>query len=281
MKHEVIQLDEIFEGLKANGTGATLHTYIPSNSQEIDMNRKKPNIILCPGGGYGFTSDREAEPVALRFMAQGYNAFVLRYSVAPCRYPQQLLELSAAVAYVRRQCEVIQGDPEQVSVCGFSAGGHLAGSLGVLWQENFIQEQLGLKPEENKPNRLILSYPVITGGEFAHKGSFDNLLGPEASEIERAQLSLEKRVSTLTPPTFIWHTYQDAAVPVKNSLLFAEALTACDVPFELHIYTKGGHGLSLADASTAAPNSPWLINPHVESWFKLVIEWLAQADLKV
>lgn len=276
MIYEKVELNEWFDGLKGTGEGATLHAYVQDNSKEIEIDRRRPTVIICPGGGYGYTSDREAEPVALRFMAEGYNAFVLRYSVAPHRYPQQLLELSAAVAYVRRRAEELHVDEDKVIVCGFSAGGHLAGSLGVLWQEDFIADRLGLVYGENRPDRLILSYPVITGGAFAHKGSFDNLLGEEASKEAREQLSLENLVGPLTPPTFIWHTYEDTAVPVKNSLLFADALNAQHIPFELHIYAKGGHGLSLCDASTAAPLKPDLINPHVATWFKLVIEWIAE-----
>lgn len=272
MLHSVINLNEVFTELK--GDRGTLYTYIPDNSEEIDIGRKRPSVVICPGGGYGFTSDREAEPVALRFMAEGYNVFVLRYSVAPYRFPVQLLELSAAVAYIRRKSEEFHADVENIIVCGFSAGGHLAGSLGVLWQESFIAETLHLEEGENRPNKLILSYPVITGGVFAHKGSFDNLLGEEASEEDREKLSLEKLVGPLTPPTFIWHTYEDLAVPVQNSLLFAEALKQQDMSFELHIYAKGGHGLSLCDQSTAAPNRSDLINPQTGTWFKLALEWL-------
>lgn len=274
MIHTTIQLNEIFTGLAADEKGATLHTYIVDNSPEIDLNRKRPSIIICPGGGYGFTSDREAEPVALRFMAEGYNAFVLRYSVAPHQYPQQLLEVSAAIAHVRRMADTWHVDTDKIIICGFSAGGHLAGSLGVLWQEPFIRETLQLNEEENKPNAMILSYPVITGGKFAHKGSFDNLLGASADEAARDNLSLEQLVSELTPPTFLWHTFDDAAVPVENSLLFANALREKAIPFELHIYAHGPHGLSLCNENTAAPQSKDLVNPHIASWFKLVMEWM-------
>ncbi|MEG1276489.1 MAG: alpha/beta hydrolase [Cellulosilyticaceae bacterium] len=272
MLHAIVNLNEVFTELK--GDQGVLHTYIPDNSEEIEIGRKRPSIVVCPGGGYRRTSDREAEPIALRFMAEGYNVFVLRYSVAPNRYPTQLLELSAAVAYIRRNAEAFHVDVNNIAVCGFSAGGHLAGSLGVLWQEPFIAETLKLEEGENRPNKLILSYPVITGGKFAHKGSFDNLLGEGASEEARAKLSLENLVGPLTPPTFIWHTYEDLTVPMKNSLLFADALEAQKVPFELHIYAKGGHGLSLCNESTALPDKEDLINPQTGTWIKLVNLWL-------
>lgn len=253
MLHTSIELNQVFKGLGSHEQGAILHTYVIDNSPEVDVDRVRPSIIICPGGGYGFTSDREAEPVALALAAEGYNAFVLRYSVSPSQYPQQLLEVSAAVAYVRRMAKVWHVDTDKIIVCGFSAGGHLAGHLGVAWQEQFIQDALELNEAENKPNAMILGYPVITSGTFAHEGSFRNLLG-EAYEQDKEKVSLELLVSKLTPPTFIWHTFEDQAVPVENSMIFAQALKKYNIPFELHIYPKGGHGLSLCDQRTANLN---------------------------
>ena len=275
MLHTSIELNQVFKGLGSHEQGATLHTYVIDNSPEVDMDRVRPSIIICPGGGYGFTSDREAEPVALAFAAEGYNAFVLRYSVSPSHYPQQLLEVSAAVAYVRRMAKIWHVDTDKIIVCGFSAGGHLAGHLGVSWQEQFIQDALELKEAENKPNAMILGYPVITSGTFAHEGSFRNLLG-ESYEMDKEKVSLEVLVSELTPPAFIWHTFEDQAVPVENSMLFAQALKKYNIPFELHIYPKGGHGLSLCDQRTAKPDADYLVNTHVGTWFRLAIEWMKQ-----
>ncbi|MBS5800976.1 MAG: alpha/beta hydrolase [Clostridiales bacterium] len=275
MLHTSIELNQVFKGLGSHEQGATLHTYVIDNSPEVDMDRVRPSIIICPGGGYGFTSDREAEPVALAFAAEGYNAFVLRYSVSPGHYPQQLLEVSAAVAYVRRMAKIWHVDTDKIIVCGFSAGGHLAGHLGVSWQEQFIQGALELKEAENKPNAMILGYPVITSGTFAHEGSFRNLLG-ESYEMDKEKVSLEVLVSELTPSAFIWHTFEDQAVPVENSMLFAQALKKYNIPFELHIYPKGGHGLSLCDQRTAKPDADYLVNTHVGTWFRLAIEWMNQ-----
>lgn len=275
MLHTSIELNQVFKGLGSHEQGATLHTYVIDNSPEVDVDRVRPSILICPGGGYGFTSDREAEPVALALAAEGYNAFVLRYSVSPSQYPQQLLEVSAAVAYVRRMAKVWHVDTDKIIVCGFSAGGHLAGHLGVAWQEQFIQDVLELNEAENKPNAMILGYPVITSGTFAHEGSFRNLLG-EAYEQDKEKVSLELLVSKLTPPTFIWHTFEDQAVPVENSMLFAQALKKYNIPFELHIYPKGGHGLSLCDQRTAKPDTDYLVNTHVGTWFRLAMEWMNQ-----
>lgn len=275
MLHTSIELNQVFKGLGSHEQGATLHTYVIDNSPEVDMDRVRPSILICPGGGYGFTSDREAEPVALALAAEGYNAFVLRYSVSPSQYPQQLLEVSATVAYVRRMAKIWHVDTDKIIVCGFSAGGHLAGHLGVSWQEQFIQDALELKEAENKPNGMILGYPVITSGTFAHERSFRNLLG-ESYEMDKEKVSLELLVNELTPPAFIWHTFEDQAVPVENSMLFAQALKKYNIPFELHIYPKGGHGLSLCDQRTAKPDTDYLVNTHVGTWFRLAIEWMNQ-----
>jgi len=272
MIYEKINISEINSNLK--DSKAFINIYIPDNSKEININKKRKTIIVCPGGGYSMTSDREAEPVALRFLSEGFNVIVLRYSVAPNKFPSALLELATTVDYVRKMSELWNVDNDKIIVCGFSAGGHLAGSLGVLWNRDFISETLGVNKIELKPNAMILSYPVITNGEFSHKGSFDCLLGENASEEEREELSLEKLVSKDTPQTFLWHTFDDGAVPVQNSLRFANSLKENNVPFELHIYPTGVHGLSLCEEVTARKDEANHISPHVGTWFKLAVEWL-------
>ena len=196
MIYEKLRIKDISRKLK--NSEAIISAYIPENSEEININKKRETIIICPGGGYEFTSDREAEPIALKFVAQGFNAVVIRYSIAPVRYPTALLELAETVRYVREKEKEWNVDTEKVIVCGFSAGGHLAGSLGVLWNNEIIEKYLDIKNEEVKPNAMILCYPVISSGEFAHKGSFDSLLGEKEAEISRENLSLEKLVSIET-----------------------------------------------------------------------------------
>ena len=274
MIYQEILLKDYFEALKDSSNDPILHAYVAGNSIEINPDKRRPAIVICPGGGYEFTSDREAEPVALRFLAKGYQAFVLNYSVAPNRFPIQLLELSAAIAHIRRNVDKWGIDTNQIAVCGFSAGGHLTGTLANHWNEEFIQELLDIKQEENKPNKVILSYPVITSGEFAHRGSFENLLGKYLTQEVLQQHSLENTVNENTPPTFLWHTANDDSVPVQNTLLFADALIKNKIPLEIHIYPEGIHGISLADESTAHIDNPGQINSHVSTWFDLAIEWL-------
>ncbi|WP_195952506.1 alpha/beta hydrolase [Clostridium saudiense] len=272
MIYEKLRIKDISRKLK--NSEAIISAYIPENSEEININKKRETIIICPGGGYEFTSDREAEPIALKFVAQGFNAVVIRYSIAPVRYPTALLELAETVRYVREKEKEWNVDTEKVMVCGFSAGGHLAGSLGVLWNNEIIEKYLDIKNEEVKPNAMILCYPVISSGEFAHKGSFDSLLGEKEAEISRENLSLEKLVSIETPKTFLWHTFDDGTVPVQNSLLFSNALASNKVQFELHIYPSGVHGLGLCEEITAMNGRSEHINSHIASWFNLACQWI-------
>lgn len=272
MIYEKLRIKDISRKLK--NSEAIISAYIPENSEEININKKREIIIICPGGGYEFTSDREAEPIALKFVAQGFNAVVIRYSIAPVRYPTALLELAETVRYVREKEKEWNVDTEKVIVCGFSAGGHLAGSLGVLWNNEIIEKYLDIKNEEVKPNAMILCYPVISSGEFAHKGSFDSLLGEKEAEISRENLSLEKLVSIETPKTFLWHTFDDGTVPVQNSLLFSNALASNKVQFELHIYPSGVHGLGLCEEITAMNGRSEHINSHIASWFNLACQWI-------
>jgi acetyl esterase/lipase len=239
---------------------AKLATYV------LDGERQRPAVLICPGGAYRFISPREAEAVAMQFCAAGFHTFILTYTVVPPHYRSPLLELSQAVCEIRKKAEDWKVDPERIAVCGFSAGGHLAASLGVHWH------RLDDAPQ-NKPNALILSYPVITSGEFKHPGSIENLLGPNPSPELLEEMCLEKQVNSNTPPTFLWHTVEDQVVPVENSMMFASALRQNNIPFELHIYPHGPHGLSLATLETDDGRG---VNPQAATWMGLCISWLKE-----
>ena len=216
----------------------------------------------------------EAEALAVKFMAMGYHAAILRYSVAPARFPEALLQLATAVAMLRENADKWNIDTEKIVVQGSSAGGHLAASLGVFWNKPFVAEALEMDAEKFCPNGLMLSYPVITSGEKAHQGSFESVLGEDYADEEKLRfLSLEFNVTKDTPPTFMWHTAPDDTVPVENSLLFFQALHALDIPAELHIYPVGGHGLGLATAETSCPNG-YGIQAECETWVQLAGDWM-------
>lgn len=258
---------------------ALLFTYFLGNSAEMNSGRLRPAVLICPGGGYYKTSDREAEPIAMQFLAMGYHAAVLRYSVAPSRYPAALLQLAAAVKYLRERGADFGVDPERILLQGSSAGGHLAASLGVFWNRDFLAQELETDSEMLRPNGLILSYPVITSGEYAHKESFENLLGEDAGDEERLRgQSLELQAGPDTPPTFLWHTATDPTVPVENSILFFQALRRQGIPAELHIYPVGGHGLALANEETMRPDG-FGVQVQCQSWIDLAGKWIRESIL--
>lgn len=253
---------------------ARLVTYIQEDSDAMLID-KRPLVLVCPGGGYGRTSDREAESMALQFLAMGYHAAVLRYSCAPAKYPTALLELASSMALIRKNAEAWHIDTDKIVVQGCSAGGHLAASLGMFWDEDFLAEGIGLAATEHevlRPNAMILCYPVITSGEFAHRGSFANLLGEREAELGE-KMSLEKQVSEKTPKAFIWHTFADQSVPVENSLLLVSALRRAGIPTEFHMYPKGAHGLSLANRLTATSDGR-AIQEECTSWIHLAHTWM-------
>lgn len=258
---------------KAGDFTPALHTYILDNSPEIDPNRKRPAVIICPGGGYTRTSDREAEPVAIQMNAMGFHSFIVRYSCSPATFPTPQLELAKAIAIVRENAQEWNVDENKVIVLGFSAGGHLAGSLGVFWNKEFLYGPLELVPEKIKPSGLVLCYPVITSGEYAHRGSFKALLGDQYEELLDF-VSLENKVSAQTPPTFIWHTFEDSSVPLENTLLYINAMRKHQVPMEVHIYPRGKHGLSLANKETQAVNGGSTIVAECQNWIQMAGAWI-------
>ena len=265
-------VNQAYEYSKIDSFRPSLVTYVLAGE------KSRSAVLICPGGGYSFTSDREAEQVAMQFNAAGFHAFIVYYSCAPRKHPQPLLDVSRAMCIIRENAEEWMVNRDEIAVCGFSAGGHLAASLGVHFNKPYLFENTGIKKDLNKPNALILNYPVISSSEFAHRDSFINLLGADAESNLLYDMSLEHHVNEETPPTFIWHTFEDKTVPVENSVLFAQALCRKRIPFELHIYPEGSHGLSLATEETCTEDKE--VNPHVASWLNLCIEWLKTCAYK-
>lgn len=251
---------------------ATIDIYLPDNYPEIDLERKRPTVIICPGGGYRYTSRREAEPIALALLCADFNAIVLNYSCAPALFPCALFELASVVKTVKQNAQMWNADTDKIFVMGFSAGAHLAASFGTLWSSELVREAF---PNDNlSVAGMLLSYPVITSNEKAHRGSFDNLLGEKATDKKALELvSLEKQVNPQTPPAFIWHTFEDSTVPVENSLLLASALKEQGVPFELHIFPRGGHGLSLCTDTVYGPGKFSGRGSENKVWVDLAIAW--------
>ena len=270
MRNEQIKIQ-----VEGSGKDVCLETYILGDVMDGARNRKTPLVLICPGGGYAMTSNREAEPIALQFNSMGYQAAVLRYSCAPAVYPTALCEVAQSVKLIREHAEDWNVDAEKIIVMGFSAGGHLATSYGVFWNESWLTEKMQCDKQLLKPNGLVLCYPVISSKEeIAHQDSIKNLLGESYPEMKE-QVSLEDKVGKHTPKTFLWHTFTDPVVPFWNSFRFAEALGKAGVPMEYHLYPQGGHGLSLANEQTANEEGKG-VEKVCQSWVPLLRSWMLE-----
>ncbi|MEI6492371.1 MAG: alpha/beta hydrolase [Verrucomicrobiota bacterium] len=231
---------------KANAAGdtPTLDIYEPFGSKFSDS-----AILILPGGGYGGLAAHEGEGFAGVFQLQGFKAFVLNYRLGSngYRHPVMLADAARALRLVRSRAASDGFDPNKIVIIGSSAGGHLAATLLTKWDKGNPDDPDPVERASSRPDLGILCYPVITMGASTHGGSRDNLLGANAPEARCAELSAENHVTPATPPCFVWHTWEDPAVPVDNSLLFVSALRKSGVPFECHIYQDGGHGLGMKD----------------------------------
>ncbi len=255
---------------------ATLTAICLSNFSDLKQAKRKA-VIVCPGGGYTFLSEREAEPVATALLGQGFAAFILRYSVGEkAKDGAPLAEMALAMKYVRENAEKYNVDPDYVFTLGFSAGGHLAGSIGILSHHPVIQKVLGdADPKLVRPTGMVLCYPVVTGcAAYTHRQSIENLCGHRnPTEEERNVWSLEKHVNEDAPEAFIWQTFNDDIVPVENSLMLAEAYVKAKVKCEYHLFPEGPHGASLANEQTCSGQAHYLV-PAIQCWLPLAVRFM-------
>ena len=228
-----VSLEELHPALGGGAPETGLDIYCRGRTGLLADDGARWAVLILPGGGYERIAPAEGEPVALAFLAAGIQAFVLSYSVLPALWPRQFLEGAAALAWMRANAPELGFRPDQVAVCGFSAGGHLAGCLAGGYAEPLLNERLGLTPEQVRPDR---------------------------------------RVGPGHPPAFLWATVGDATVPVENTLDYAHALRARQVPFELHLFQDGPHAMGLADRESARDEAHY--NAHAAAWHPLCIDWL-------
>jgi acetyl esterase/lipase len=222
-------------------------------------------IVVCPGGGYQHLADHEGHDIAVWLNSVGVAAAVLKYRLGPkYHHPAMLLDVSRAVRTVRARAAEWKLDPTRVGVMGFSAGGHLASTIATHFDEGKADSADMIERVSSRPDLVVLAYPVITlTGTSAHGGSRRNLLGDDAPADLVDSLSNEKQVTSRTPPAFLFHTEDDPAVPLENSLMFAAALRGAKVPYEMHIYEHGRHGVGLAKD-----------DPTLRTWSSLLENWL-------
>lgn len=284
----------------------TLTTYVIAEKGEMHEQGKRPAVLICPGGAYMNCSDREAEPIALKFASMGYHAFVLRYSVygegedcfpdlskplepkAHCQFPNPMCEIGKAMLIIREHAEEWAVDMDRVAVCGFSAGAHNTAMYGVYWDKPIITEKLHTTKEMIRPAALILGY-TLSDYVYMKEAASQNVQDPMAAamfaasntaflgsadpEDEKLQaVSPARLVTENTPPTFLWATAADELVPVQHSLRMAHALADHQIPFEMHIFEEGPHGLSTAAQASAGAKSQ--INADAAKWMGLAECWL-------
>jgi len=265
MNKKEVDLYKYFGVNKPEGARGYLTCYILDDYSFCE-GRIRPAMLVVGGGGYSFVSEREQNPIALQYSAKGFQTFILEYSVAPLCYPTQLIEACMAVAYIRQNGQDLFVDKEHICAIGFSAGGHLCGTLATLYDSKDVLSAFGERRVDCRPDAVILSYPVLSAYGKIHEGSIEKVTG--GNEEIRKLMDVPSMVNKNTPPAFIWATSNDVAVPVESSLLMALAYRKFDIPVELHIFEDGIHGLSTATKEVNTNNLP------VQAWVNLSHTWL-------
>ncbi len=239
----------------------------------------RPAILVIPGGGYqGVSHSLEGEPIALAFLQRGYNAFVLNYGVGEERdvFPKQLLDASRAMIYLREHSRELLVDGERIFATGCSAGGHLCGSIATMFEYPEVFAEFGEKAKLVRPRAVVLSYPVTTAFDDAHKGSFQNLYRKpyeDITETDLRRVSLEFTVSEKSSPMFIWHTREDKTVPVEGSIKLALAAAKCGIPLMMSVFPYGPHAIGLGTEETSRGSSE-NIQPLASGWVDTACEWM-------
>lgn len=284
MKTEVISLLEgIFD--------VTLTAYLQEPGMDQIFPIIRPAVVLCPGGAYMGMTEKEGEPVALKFLAQGYHVFILKYSVGigTGQFPAPFIDAARAIKLIRENAKRWFVDPGKIALCGFSAGGHVAAMLAATWHEDYLSEALHAENHLFKPDALILGYPLLDMYAFKEKNKhkmqplietmFMNTFGtPDPSEDMLKYWSCIGRVTKQMPKTFLWTTLADEIVDVKDTFEFARLLSLHEVPFELHIFEKGPHGLSLADENVGYNYENIRKNINVHQWMDMAVNWLKHSE---
>lgn len=288
-----------------NGAKATF--YLQEPNKEIDINRKSPVMIVVPGGAYMWTSWREEEPIALEFLSKGFSCIVAEYATEGLEFydgkhdysedpvsafPKPLTDLAKTIAYVRENADKWSLDSNSINVIGFSAGGNLTAQLGCYWQADWLKDLVGKLSELFKPNSICLAYGAPHMSKAPEKDRYrqtkkmggDDMinyatLGHDQSDKRIKLVNMVDAVTDNVPPAFIWHTMEDPYVPVASALHFTEQLEEKMIPFELHIFQKGKHGLALADLRTDSKADRSQSNVQAASWKRLYLGWLKENGL--
>ena len=279
-----VDLYDHFKVEKTENSKGYLTIYSLAVSERVNLYRKFPAILIIPGGGYSGVSFRESEGVALKYLQKGYNAFVLNYAVSPAKFPTAFQEASMAMAYIRENADLLHVNKENVCAIGFSAGGHLLGCISTMYNRSEL-DFLGDRKSFVKPDASLFIYPVISGTYKAHSGSFARLLGDNASVEKLEEFSIDKNVDENSPPAFIVSTFGDKSVSCTHSLLLASAYEKHGVPFSLHIFEKGVHGLSICEKTVYEDKLFEEIiattSTDFPKWVDLSLNWLSDRGFEI
>lgn len=277
METKTIDLYTHFGLADRGGSGGRLTVWTTRTPAGVSPRRRRPAALILPGGGYAHISQRESEPVTLRFAARGWVPFVLEYSVAPARFPVQLREAALAMRYIRESAGELEVDPGAVAALGFSAGGHLCGTLGTMFD---APEVADVAPASLlRPDALGLCYPVAVSWGETHAASFENLTGGDGALA--ARLSLDKLVRGDMPPVYLWATRDDNSVPCRNTLELAQALDRAGVDFALKVYRHGKHGLATADAMAFSTGDMPPFSPEISRWPEEMMAFFEESGLTI
>ena len=251
---------------KLSFSDAKLHIYISERNEAISL---RPGLLVCPGGGYSCCSPREGEPIAFRFLSEGFNCFILDYSVFQ-KYPAPHLEVAVVMNYIRQHEKEFDLIPNSLSVIGFSAGGHLVASYGYLYPE--LAKELNYEPSMIRPQAILMGYPVTIFNEFTHQGTKEIITCGEESLKEK--LTVPPHITKDYPPTFVWATKDDEMVPVINTISLAEALEKSGVKHQCLVYESGRHGASMDNRSVYLRNDITEKMEDIRDWPSLAADFV-------
>jgi acetyl esterase/lipase len=275
------------EGISDTSLTAYLQDPLTTNTSSIE----KPAVIICPGGAYLGYSEKEAEPVAIRFLSEGYQAFILRYSIGDtARFPAPVIDAAKAIMLVREHAREWCIHPDKISLCGFSTGAHVAAALGAMWQKSELARALNTDNHYFKPNALLLGYPILNLYRFGERNRehsqemntlvemmFSCVFGcavPDKSIM--MDWDVMSNITSVYPSTFLWTTMEDSFVDVEQSMDFIKCLAAQKVPYEFHVFEKGPHGSSIGSRTAGFPEDEIKKLGNTPQWVGLALHWLEE-----
>lgn len=283
----IIEEIYLFEGI----SNATLTAYIQDSFQEYQSITERPAVILCPGGAFLGITEKEAEPVALQFIAEGYQVFLLRYSVGleAARLPNPMIDAAKAISFVRENAKRWYINPNKIILTGFSTGGFVAAALGATWQEDYLSKALNVDNSILKPNALLLAYPILDmkllQEQLKNKSQemqtliemmFQVIYGTQyPNQAQLDEWKIRRRITASMPPTFLWSTTEDGIIGNSANLEFVQILNAINIPYEFHLFQLGPHGISLGDYRVGYSEKQVKSFGNSIKWIDMALNWIS------